>query len=76
MTQEDIALELNMTISSVSRLETGKYELKMADAHRWASVTGAQDVLIATLCTVDITIVQQILEVSSAIAMIWLGGLF
>lgn len=34
MSQEDVAHELYMSISNVSRLESGKYEIKLADALR------------------------------------------
>lgn len=74
MSQEDIALELHMSISNVSRLETGKYELKAVDFWRWANVTGAQDVFIASMLNIDINIVQQIIESGSVIGMI-LGGI-
>ena len=74
MSQEDVAHELYMSISNVSRLESGKYEIKLADALRWANVTGAQDVFIATLLGVDITVVQQIVEAGSTIGMI-IGGI-
>lgn len=75
MSQEDVALEMHMSISNISRLESGKYELKVMDFWRWANATGAQDVMIATMCSVDITIVQQILESGSTIAnFIILGG--
>lgn len=74
MSQEEIAHELYMSISNVSRLESGKYEVKLADALRWANVTGAQDVFIATLLGVDITVVQQIVESGSTIGMI-MGGI-
>jgi len=74
MSQEDVAHELYMSISNVSRLESGKYEIKLADALRWANVTGAQDVFVATLLGVDITVVQQIVEAGSTIGMI-IGGI-
>lgn len=74
MSQEEVAHELYMSISNVSRLESGKYEIKLADALRWANVTGAQDVFIATLLGVDVTVVQQIVESGSTIGMI-MGGI-
>mgnify|MGYP001469314040 CR=1 FL=1 len=43
MSQEDIALELHMSISNVSRLESEKYELKAADLIRWANATQSQE---------------------------------
>lgn len=65
MSQEDIALELNMSISNISRLETDKYELKAVDLARWASVTNANDILVAMMIGADLTLVQQMLEMLS-----------
>lgn len=76
MSQEEIAHELHMSISNISRLETGKYEAKIADAWRWANATGSQDVLLAFLCSVDISIVQQILDSSTVIINTISGGIF
>lgn len=75
MSQEDIALDLHMSISNVSRLETGKYELKAVDLLSWASVTGAQDVLAALVLSVDIAVVQQILEASTTLIGFISGGI-
>lgn len=74
MSQEEIALELHMSISNVSRLETDKYELKAADLLRWASATNAMDMLLALVIGVDIALVQQILEmISSSVATVLLS---
>lgn len=67
MSQEDMALELHMSISNISRLESNKYELKAVDLFNWANATGAQDVVAAMLLSVDVTIVQQILESSTTL---------
>jgi len=75
MSQEDMALELHMSISNVSRLETGKYELKAIDLINWANATGAQDVLVAMLLSVDIAIVQQILEASTTVVGSIIGSI-
>lgn len=76
MSQEDVALELHMSISNVSRLETGKYELKAVDLARWAEVTNAMDMLVAMFIGVDLTIVQQVLEtIGGTISTILLGGI-
>lgn len=75
MSQEDIAHELHMSISNVSRLETNKYELKAVDLVNWANVTGTQDLLIATILSVDVSVVQQILDSSVMVLSIILGGL-
>lgn len=75
MSQEDIAHELHMSISSVSRLETEKYELKAVDLIRWANATNAVDVLIALIVGVDVAVAQQLLEMlPSLVATIFLGG--
>jgi len=74
MSQEEVAHELYMSISNVSRLESGKYEIKLADALRWANVTGAQDVFVASLLGVDIAVVQQIVDAGMTIGTI-LGGI-
>lgn len=76
MSQEDIALDLNMSISNISRLETDIYELKASDLVKWANVTGSQDLLVALLCGVDVAIVQQILDsASTLVGTILLGGI-
>jgi len=75
MSQEDIAHELHMSISNVSRLETDKYELKAVDLVNWANATGTQDLLIAFMCSVDVSVVQQILEASTTVVGTILGGI-
>jgi len=62
MSQEDIAHELHMSISNISRLESDKYQLKAVDLIRWADATNATDSLIALIIGVDVAVVQQILE--------------
>ncbi|HSH25949.1 MAG TPA: helix-turn-helix transcriptional regulator [Massilibacterium sp.] len=79
MSQEDIALDLHMSISNVSRLETDKYELKAADLIRWANATQSQEVIAAMILGIDVGLLQQALEfISSAttmVGMIFLGGI-
>src|SRR5699024_11309275 len=79
MSQEDLAEELHMSRSNVSRLETYHLELKAADLIRWANVTHSQEMLIALLCGVDsLPLMQQIIESVSSITSvgsILLGGL-
>ena len=74
MSQEEVAHELYMSISNISRIESGKYHVKLSDAVRWANVTGAQDVFVATLLGVDIAVVQQIVDAGSILGTI-LGGI-
>src|SRR5690625_675059 len=76
MSQEDIAHELHMSISSVSRLETEKYELKAADLLKWANITQSQEVIAALILGLDVTVLQQALEmVSKIVATVLLGGI-
>lgn len=77
MSQEDIALDLHMPISSVSRFETDKYEIKAADLSKWACVTGTQDMMVAFMCGVDIALVQQMLDAATTlVGTIFLGGFY
>lgn len=75
MSQEDIAHELHMSISNVSRLETNKYELKAVDLVNWANATGTQDIMIASVLSIDISVAQQILDSSTAVVNMILGGI-
>jgi len=63
MSQEALALELHISRSNVSRLETNRLELKASDLVRWCNVTQSQEVLIAFLCGVDgLSTMQQIMD--------------
>lgn len=75
MSQEELAEELHISRSNVSRLETNNLELRAADLLNWANVTGTQDLLIATMLSVDISVVQQILDSSAAVVNMILGGI-
>ena len=75
MSQEDIALELHMSISNVSRLETDKYELKAADLVNWANITQSQEIVAAMILGMDVSVLQQLLEGISTVATIFLGGI-
>ena len=75
MSQEDIALELHMSISNISRLETNKYELKAADLIRWANITNSQELLAAMILGVDVGVLQQALEMVTTLMVGWIGGL-
>ena len=78
MSQEDVALELHMSISNVSRLETDIYDIRAADLVRWANITNSQEMLVAIICGVDsLPMMQQIMEsISNVVGTIMLGGLF
>lgn len=76
MSQEEIAHELHMSISNISRLETGKYELKAVDLLKWANVTGSQEILAAMVLGLDVGVLQQALELATKmIATVFLGGI-
>ena len=75
MSQEEVALELHMSISNVSRLETNKYELKAADLIRWANITNSQELLAAMILGVDVGVLQQALEMVTTLMVGWIGGI-
>ena len=75
MSQEDIAFELHMSISNVSRLETNKYELKAADLIRWANITNSQELLAAMILGVDVGVLQQALEMVTTLTVGFIGGI-
>lgn len=76
MSQENMAHELHMSISNISRLETEKYELKAVDLIKWVNITGSQEILAAMILGLDVAVLQQALEaVSSFVATIFLGGI-
>lgn len=76
MSQEDLAEHLHIARSSISKLERNQLELRAADLIGWANATGAQDMLIAMFCGIDIALVQQMLEAASTfIGTILLGGI-
>lgn len=75
LSQEDMAHELHMSISNISRLETGKYELKAIDLLNWVNVTGSQEVLAAMVLGVDVGLLQHALDLISTMAVGFIGGI-
>ena len=77
LSQEDIALDLHMSISNVSRLETDKYELKASDLIKWANITQSQELVAAMILGIDVGLLQQALELISTTSLIGtiLGGI-
>lgn len=65
MSQEDVALDLHMSISNVSRLETDTYELKASDWVRWANATQSEEFIAAAFLGIDVGLLQQALEAIS-----------
>lgn len=77
MSQEDVALELHMSISNVSRLETDIYDIRAADLVRWANITNSQEMLVAIICGVDsLPVMQQVMEsLTGVVGTVLLGGI-
>lgn len=69
LSQEQMSFEMHMSISNISRLETGKYELKAADLVKWANITNSQELLAATILGVDVSMLQQALEIVTTLAV-------
>jgi len=64
LSQEALALQMFMPRSTVSKLENGKMEVKVADFIRWLQVTQVHDVAAATtavVCGVDLVALTQML---------------
>ena len=78
MSQEEIAFELHIARSSISKLERDQLELKAADLIRWANATQSQAVIAALILGIDVGLLQQALEfISSATTLVGtiLGGI-
>lgn len=76
MSQEELAEELHIARSSISKLERDQLELKAVDLLSWANVTQSQDVIAALALGIDVVVLQQALELisTSAVGLI-LGGI-
>lgn len=79
MSQEDIAEELHIARSSISKLETDQLELKATDLFRWAKATENQELIAAMILGIDVGLLQQALEMvgktSTLVGTILLGGI-
>lgn len=61
--QEEIAFQLNISQSTVSKIEKDRKLPDLPLLIRWADVTNAKEVIVAYLCGLDgITIMQSILQ--------------
>jgi len=59
--QEELALKLNRSRSSVAKLEKDKQTLDAPTLVQWAKETSSQEVLVAYFCGMDgLSIMQQI----------------
>lgn len=75
MSQEEIALKLNMSRSNVAKLETNRIELKAVDLIEWCRITSNPDVLMALYAGVEV--VHQLQPVTQLITgfITILGGI-
>lgn len=72
LSQEELAEQIGLSRSAVSRLENNKLELKVVDAVEWGRVTNATEMIAAVLCGIDLaTIIQQVSSLMGSILYIW-----
>ncbi|AMA72901.1 hypothetical protein ACH33_08550 [Aneurinibacillus sp. XH2] len=73
MTQEEIAYELNMTQSTVSKLESGKHIIDLQTFMKWVQVTNCEVHAAAMMFGVDVlSNALQLLQMIPA----FIGGMF
>lgn len=72
LSQEELAEEIFLSRSAVSRLENDKLELKLADAIRWFNATRAPEAVAAMLCGVDVNSLIQALSMLAGGLITWL----
>lgn len=76
LSQENMAHELHMSISNISRLESDKYELKAMDLLKWCKITDNPDVLMALYASVDVATTLAASGATTVIgSILFLGGL-
>lgn len=77
LNQEELAFNLNISQSDVSKFENNVKEPTISLLQAWINNTQSSEVLVAFLCGVDgLGIMQNILEMSSGIiGTILLGGI-
>ncbi len=77
-TQQELADEMFVSRSTISRIESGKLKLAFDEAVRWAKQTDSQDILVALVCGTDIPGALQMLSDLTSTAgsiILSLGGL-
>lgn len=74
MSQEELAEELHIARSSISKLERDQLELKAVDLLSWANVTQSQDIIAALALGVDVVLLQQALEIISTMTAGFISG--
>ena len=76
LTQEELAFELNINQSDVSKYESGSKEPTLSIVQSWVSNTQTQEVMVAFLCGVDgLNILQGLIDTGmTVVGMMLLGG--
>lgn len=67
LSQEELAEEMHMDRSLISRIETGKQHPAFETVVKWTNATNAKEVLVAFFCGMDGTsMMQNILSLTGA----------
>ncbi|MEK4403493.1 helix-turn-helix transcriptional regulator [Sporosarcina sp. FSL K6-6792] len=61
LSQEEMAPQMFMPRSTISKLENDKMELKASDLIRWFQVTQVPEAAVALICGVDVVAVTQLI---------------
>ena|GEM_PF-606218 len=65
--QDELAHELHINQSDISKIESGIKEPPLSLVKRWTDLTQAQEVLVAFICGVDgLSVMQQVMDVVSS----------
>lgn len=77
MSQEDMSEELHIARSSISKLERNQLELKAVDLFSWMNTTQSTEIIAALALGIDVTLLQQALEMISSTSLVGLilGGI-
>lgn len=75
MSQEEISMELHISRSTISKLETNQMELKAVDLINWCNITNSQEILAAFIIGMDsINILQSAAQLITG-SILFLGGI-
>lgn len=78
LNQEELAFQLNVTQSDISKFENNQKEPTISMLQAWANNTQTTEVLVAFLCgMVGLSIMQNILDVTTVVngVILFLGGI-
>lgn len=78
LNQEELAFQLNVTQSDISKFENNQKEPTISMLQAWANNTQTTEVLVAFLCGMDgLSIMQNILDVTTVVngVILLLGGI-